>query len=363
MSMADMLAKFAHLAPPKAPAKPIAATAIVPVSALAAQLSDGRRPMPAQPHLANAMQKRNAAHDVHAKRALMRGIVEHQIDTLAHEFMSNIDRIDLVEPQDDCISIRCNQTGMPFINMPANIGQSVTGDIWQVAYTAPIAMYKSAIDYAELLRLAPSAYMVQFLFRLCATPFRTGKSAVQYTSPMDRKAFDRRAWLFDYFNAFDSGTDEERLIFMRLCSVAFMLHRAGLIGTHGVPGAVADAWKFGEFYQLVTTATDDVNNSIDITSFTTRLIELYSLMALHYNPIFWQRNSVEFGISATWADFENIRLLHNTANTPQIRIPIPSKHEIMVDTISEMFAKARREDGYRFGMTQTRATGAEDGDA
>jgi len=362
MSLADMLAKYAHLVQPKEPAKVATNNATVSVSDLAVQLSASRRVMPAQPHLANATQKRNAAHDIHAKRALMRGIVEHQIDTLAHEFMSNIDRIDLIEPQDDCIAIRCNQTGMPFINMPANIGQSVTGDIWQVAYTAPIAMYKSAIDYAELLRLAPSAYMVQFLFRLCATPFRSGKSAVQYTSPMDRKGFDRKAWLFDYFHAFDSGSDEERLIFMRLCSVAFMLHRAGLIGPHGVPGAVADAWKFGEFYQLVTTTTDDVNNSIDITSFTTRLIELYSLMALHYNPIFWQRNSVEFGISATWADFENIRLLHNTANTPQIRIPIPSKHEIMVDTISEMFAEAKRKDGYRFGMTQTRAPSAEDGD-
>jgi len=82
MSIADMLVKYAHLIKPKEPAKVSTDNAPVSVSVLTAQLSASRRVMPAQPHLANATQKRNAAHDVHAKRALMRGIVERQIDTL-----------------------------------------------------------------------------------------------------------------------------------------------------------------------------------------------------------------------------------------------------------------------------------------
>ena len=353
MSIAAMLSKFQHLIvekPAVETAPPRNVTAIVTGT------SNSRRIVANAVSVSNATQKRNATHDIHAKRALTRAIVEHQVTALAHEFMRNTDRSDLIEPHDDCITIRCNQTGMPFLAMPSSMVANVSGDIWRYAYTAPIAMYKSAIDYAELLRLAPSAYMVQFLFRLCSTPFRSGKQTIAFNSPMDAKAFARRGWLFDYFNDFDSASDEERMLFMRLCGAAFMLHRVGMLGPHSVPSSVADAWRFGEFYQLVVVATDDAtegNVAFDISTLTSKLIDLYALMALHYNPIFWQRNSTEFGISATWADFEQIRLLHNAANTPQIRIPIRSKHELMVDGLSALMDEARREENFRFGVTST----------
>lgn len=353
MSIAAMLGKFQHLIVEK-PA--VEAPTTARVTAIVVSANAPRRIMPSGVVVSSATQKRNATHDVHAKRALARGIVEYQIAALADEFMQNTDRIDLIEPHDDCIAIRCNQTGMPFLAMPSSMIANVSGDVWRFAYTAPVAMYKSAIDYAELLRLAPSAYMVQFLFRLCSTPFRSGKQTVALNNPMDAKAFARREWLFDYFNDFDTASDEERMVFMRLCAAAFMLHRVGMLGPHSVPGAVADAWKFGEFYQLVVSATDEVADgsaAFDISTLTAKLVDLYTLMALHYNPIFWQRNSAEFGISATWADFEQIRLLHNAANTPQIRIPIRSKHELMVDGLSALMDEARREENFRFGVTST----------
>lgn len=301
----------------------------------------------------HSIHKRNANHDVNAKRQLSKAIVSHQVALLAQDFMLNTDRIDMIEPSDGCVVVRCNQTGMPFMQMPVNIASGVSNPAWEMAYAAPFAIYKTPIDAGEMLRTAPAAYMVQFIMRLCAIPFRSGKTTVVLTTGFDRVAFDKRAAMFDYFSEYDSGNDEMRATFIRAASAAFLLHRVGILGPSGLPYGVADSFKFGEFYNSIISA--DFNESpIDLDILTSRLCELYALIALHYNPIFYQRNSQDFGITATWADFEQIRSLHNTAITPQIRVPVPSKHERMVSMLGAELDKLR-DDGFRFGSGNSSA--------
>lgn len=264
---------------------------------------------------------RNRAFDIAEKLAMTAKLVNHQ----SCEVMRNLNpsRSPIVEPIDDQIIIRCNQSGLPFASIPAALCD--VNAAFEQYYSSPFAMHKNAISYSDFMLVAPEAYITQYLFAFCQQNINNTERLI---SSLATKQFQRRCNFFDLL--FSISPDEEEIPhaspLSNLIGLIFLLHRGGC---RKLTASVRDCAEYRSLVNLILQ-DDYLSASPLLPSHSTEmrdgfiqriydlLTAIFSRHLLHYNPLIYQRLSPEFGITITYADFEQVRAMHNTSTIPQI---------------------------------------------
>lgn len=264
---------------------------------------------------------RNRVFDIAEKLTMTAKLVNHQ----ACETMRNLNptRSPIVEQIEDQIIIRCNQSGLPFASIPSALCD--VNAAFEQYYSSPFAMHKNAISYSDFMLVAPEAYITQYLFAFCQQNVNNTERLI---SSLAAKQFQRRCNFFDFL--FTLSPDEEEIshasLLSNLLGLTFLLHRGGC---RKLTASVRDCAEYRSVVNLMLH--DDYLSASPILpshspemqiNFIQRIYDLLTAIfarhLLHYNPLIYQRLSPEFGITITYADFEQVRAMHNTSTIPQI---------------------------------------------